>query len=96
MIGEHGIEPVVEADTVKKAGESTQDHLKRMFELKSEAHDMAPDFLEAICKTFGIKSPDKVALKKCNWLEVKAFVFNCLNLADVPCDDFSPKQVANV
>lgn len=87
------VEPLIEADTTRKVGESTSDHLKRMFELKSEVRDMAPEILNVVCDLFGMKAVSQEDFKKSNWLDVKNFIYNVLNLADVACADYSPKEV---
>lgn len=87
------VEPIIEADTTRKVGEEVTDHLKRMFELKSEVREMAPEILNIVCDLFGMKEVPLETFKKSNWLEVKNFIFNVLNLADVACADFEPKTV---
>jgi len=86
------VEPLMEADMVRKDGETPIDHLKRMFELKSDAHEMAPEIINAICDTFGLKEVNRDDFKKANWLEAKSFIFDTLNLMDIPADDYSPKR----
>jgi hypothetical protein len=86
------IEPLMEEDITRKEGETPMDHLRRMFELKSETHEMAPDILAAICETFSLKSVSDTDFKAGNWIDTKAFIFEVLDLMDIPCADFAPKR----
>ncbi len=88
------VAPMMDADTTRKEGESVDEHMKRLFELKSETHEMAPEVLNAISEIFSCKAPSEEDLKKSNWLETKAFIYDVLNLGDIPCDDFSGKKLA--
>ena len=86
------VEPVIESDLTRKEGEDLQAHLKRMFEAKSDTHDMAPEILNSICNTFGLREVSLDDFKKANWLDTKEFIYNVLNLGDIPADDFYPKR----
>lgn len=86
------VEPQMESDMTRKDGESVADHMKRMFELKSETQEIAPQILSAVCETFNLRTPADEDFKKSNWLDVKQFIYNVLSLGDIPCDDFLPKK----
>ena len=86
------VEPQMESDLTRQDGESVGDHMKRMFELKSETQDMAPKVLASICEVFNLRTPEEDQFKKANWLDVKQFIYNVLSLGDIPCDDFLPKK----
>ena len=86
------VEPIMEADMTRKEGETPLEHLKRMFELKSDSHEMAPQILSTICETFGLREVSAEDFKKANWLEVKSFIYDTLNVVDISCDDFAPKR----
>lgn len=82
------IEPLIEEDLIRKEGETQEVHLKRMFELKSEAQEMAPEILSVVCKTFNLREPSEEDFKEVNYLQLKGFIFDALDLADIPADDF--------
>lgn len=85
------VEPLIEKDLTRKEGEALQDHLKRVFETKSDTHDMAYEIIKAICETFALREVNEDDFKKANWIELKTFIFNVLNSGDIPADDFAPK-----
>lgn len=86
------VEPLIEEDLIRKEGETLQDHLKRMFEAKSDTHEMAPEILNAICTVFGLKSVSEEDFRKANYLDVKAFIYDVLSVVDIPADDFYPRK----
>lgn len=89
------VEPIIEADLTRKEGEGLQDHLKRIFEIKSDSHEMAPEILNAICEVFGLREVKEEDFKQSNYIDVKAFIYDVLSLGDIPCDDFYPKRPLN-
>lgn len=90
------IEPLLESDVVRKDGESVQEHLGRLFESKVDSHNNAFDIMNAIGSSFGQQPLSKDEFKKANFLEIKSFIYDVLNLGDIACDDFYPKRLANV
>jgi hypothetical protein len=86
------VEPEIELDLVRKDGEKFEDHLKRMFEAKTDSHEMAPEILNAIAKVFSLREVSIDDFKKSNWLDVKAFIYDILSLGDIPAEDFYPKR----
>lgn len=87
------VEPIMEADLTRKEDEPLTDHLKRMFELKSDTHEMALDVLNAICTVFGLRVVSEEDFKKANWIDVKALIFDVLDLGDIPAADFAPRRM---
>lgn len=80
-----------QSDIVRRDDESNEDHLKRLFDAKSEVSLIIPEIFNAICETFDAKSVDKDKLKTVNWLKLKRFVADVLTACDVPgAEDLRP------
>ena len=88
------IQTDLEQDNKRKSDESVEDHLKRLYKSEVDAHDLAYEALNAIASTFGIRAVSDQEFKDANWLSVKAFIYDVLNLGDIPCDEFFPKRVS--
>ncbi len=86
------VEPEMEADLTRKEGETPVEHLKRLAEFKSDTHEMAPEMLNAICSVFGLRDVPIEDFRQANWLEAKGFIYDVLNLVDIPAEDFAPKK----
>ncbi len=90
------IEPLMEKELVRKEGEAAEDHLKRLFDTKVDAREMTFEIVEAIGETFKLAKPAKEDLRACNYLKLRTFIYNVLNLADIPnIDEFYPKRQAD-
>jgi molecular chaperone GrpE (heat shock protein) len=77
----------------RQDGETAEAHLKRMFEIKNEAHEMAFEIMNAIAEVFGLKKVTKSDLDKVSWLSLKSFIYDILSMADIPgAEDFLPKR----
>lgn len=90
------VEPLMEKDAVRKDGETPEDHLKRLFQVKPEAHEIAYEVVGVIAEVFNLNHPNELDFKKANWLEVRGFIYDVLNLGDVECSDFFPKRPLKV
>lgn len=88
------IEPLLENDIVRKDGESETEHLGRLFESRVDSHDAAFDIVNAIATSFGNAPFSKEDFKKTNWIDIRGFIYDVLNLGDIPCDDFYPKRLS--
>ena len=72
--------------------ESAGDHLKRLFESKSEVSLMVPEVFNAICETFGYKTFTDKDFDEVKWQKVKRFLADVLTACNVPgADDFRPE-----
>lgn len=89
------IEPLLEKDRIRKDGESTDDHLKRLFGGKIDSHEAAYDITNAIAKAFDLQPVTMAEFKAANWMAIKSFIYDVLNMADVPADEFYPKKPAS-
>lgn len=85
------IEPLLENDVTRKEGETVPEHLARLYESKIDSHENTLEILNAIAESFSIMPLTSEDVKKSNWLEVKAFVYDVLNLGDIPCEEYRPK-----
>lgn len=88
------IEPLLAQDRLRRSNESIDDHLKRLFGGNIASHDAAYDVINVIAEVFGNQAVDKDDFKKANFLQIKAFIFDVLSLADVPADEFEPRKLA--
>lgn len=87
------IRPELEAQVTRKAGESEQDHLNRLFNPEIDPATAMFEILEAISESLGLRSvPKEVFDESANLIRVKEFIYNVLNMADIPADDFFPKR----
>lgn len=86
------IEPLMEKDMLRQEGESADDHLKRLFEAKVDTHEIAFEVVGAIADTFQLRAPTKEDFRAANWLKTRKFIYDVLNIGDIPCDDFYPKR----
>lgn len=88
------VQPILDAEKIRKKGESIEHHRDRLFApSKGNIHTVAFEIIKIIAEIFqpGTEITELV-FKQANWLTVKLFIFDILNLADVPCDDFMPKR----
>jgi hypothetical protein len=74
----------------RKDGESEEDHLKRMFESKTEVHNMVGEVFRAVAQAFGQKQFSDDDLKKTNWIKLKRFLYDVLSACDIPAEDLRP------
>lgn len=86
------IEPLTDKDRQRKDGESVDDHLKRLFDGKIRSHNAAFEITNAIAETFNLPAVSKEDFKTANWLMVKSFLYDVLNLSDISADEFEPKK----
>lgn len=82
------VEPLLENEQMRVDGESEQDHLKRLFNVKPDAHQMALEIINAIAETFGAKPFSEQELNNANWIAVKQFIYDVLSMGDIAADDF--------
>jgi hypothetical protein len=81
-------EPLIEEEMTRRPGESTQEHLKRIIELKADTHQLAPKMIKAICETFQLRPPTDDEMRDASWLGVKKFIYEVLTACDIPADDY--------
>lgn len=88
------VQPLLDKEKIRKKGESVEDHQRRLFSPSGgDTHKIAFEIVTAIASVFQPKvvvSPEDY--KEANWLKIKLFLFDILNLADIPCDEFIPKR----
>lgn len=88
------IEPLMEKDLVRKDGESSEDHLNRLFEYKDDTFEMEYEIVQAIAKTFALTGPEKEDFRGSNLPKTRKFIYDVLYLGGIPCDEFYPKRVS--
>lgn len=80
-----------QGEIVRKEKESTEKHLKRLFDAKSEVSLVVPEIFNAVCEVFGAKTFAPADLKQVNWLKLKRFLADVLSSCDVPgAEDLRP------
>lgn len=86
------IEPETAKERQRRPGESTEDHLKRLFTSRMETFDAAHEIINAIAEIFGLPPVAQDDVKNCSWILLKAFIYDVLNLSDIDADEFFPKK----
>ena len=80
-----------QGEILRKDNESAEEHLKRMFDAKSEISLIVPEIFNAVCEVFDQKTFDTKELKQVNWLKLKRFLADVLMACDVPgAEDLRP------
>lgn len=82
------VSKLAQDEYMRKDDETVQDHLKRMFDPKTDTHKMAFEITNAICEVFGQDVVSEARYKSASWLALKNFIYDVLSLGDIPCSDF--------
>ena len=77
-----------EKDQIRKKGEELEVYLRRIFDAKHEMHQQSYEILNAICEVFGLEQLTPERFKSANWMSTKKFIYDVLNLGDIPCADY--------
>lgn len=86
------IQPLADAEDVRKEDETDEEHLKRLFKLESDLDEITFPILKSICEVFGLREPTDKDLESTNWIDLKLFIFNVLDAADIPAGDFAVRN----
>jgi len=87
-----GIE-IDERFMMRKATESADEHLKRINTPKFQNYNVAFLFLCKLCARFSMPEVTFAEFKSCKWGEVRAFLHNVCQEAEIGAPEFFPKSV---
>lgn len=86
------IEPKMQEELLRREGEKEEDHLKRIYGAKVDAHATAYGIMNAIAEVLCSKNVTLEDFKRCNWLSAQQFIYDVLSMGMIPCDDFFPRR----
>lgn len=82
------VSPIVQEEEARKEGESSEDHLKRIFTAKNDAQTVAFEIFKAVTDVFNLRTFSKEEFKKVNWIKLKKFLYDVLDTADIPASEY--------